>query len=162
MRAEIGLNLPVEQYQEGIDAWHNTYKRASAFLARQGNLGVERLYAENPFGRRRVFAPASNEEEAAACRREAGNAIIQSTVADALILSMLALDRERRAAGLSFKIVNPIHDALMLLVPVEESKAALDLLKKCMSSVVIPGMDGTAPFRLDVDLTTFTRWGVKE
>jgi len=162
VRAEIGLNLEVDLFQQGIDAWHNTYRRASAFLERHGNYGVDRGYAENPFGRRRVFAPPGTEEEAAAIRRESGNAIIQSTVADALILGMLAVERERKKAGLSFKIVNPIHDALMLLVPENEAKEAASLLSACLSSIVIPGLDGSPPFHLDVDISTFKRWGVKQ
>ena len=162
VRAEVGINFPVDLFQQGIDTWHDTYKRASAFLELHGNRGVERGYVQNPFGRRRVFAPPSSEEEAAATRREAGNAVIQSTVADALLLSMLELERARGGAGLSFRIVNPIHDALMLLAPEKEADETAALLRKCMSSVEVPSMDGSQPFHLDVDLSVFRRWGAKE
>ena len=58
--------------------------------------------------------------------------------------------------------MNPIHDALMLLAPEKEADETAALLRKCMSSVEVPSMDGSQPFHLDVDLSVFRRWGAKE
>jgi DNA polymerase I-like protein with 3'-5' exonuclease and polymerase domains len=131
-------------------------------MKRQGELGVKMHYAENPFGRRRIFAPANSREEEGSVRREAGNAIIQSTVADALMLAMCKFVNIRNRIGSKIRIINPIHDALMLLAPDSEVETGKKMLEEVMGSIAIPTYDAHPPFCLGVDITSFKRWGSKE
>lgn len=165
--ADTGLILPVDVFQDAIDAWHSTYQSASKFLKYYGDFGADNGYVENTFGRRRLWAApqegsSDSGKGADSIRREAGNFMIQSTVADALMLAMWKLDLMRRGAGMQFRIINPIHDALMLMAPENEVDSVKAMLSEAMSSIMIPTYDGRPPFHLDVDLAVFSRWGAKE
>jgi len=85
--------------------------------------------------------------------------VIQSTVADTCILTMGLLVRERKRRGLGFKIVNQIHDAILLEVPENEIDATKLVLHETMGAIAIPLKPN--PLTLGIDIDVMRRWGVK-
>ena len=65
----------------------------------------------------------------------------------------------RRERGLTFKIINQIHDALLFSVPLGELAAAEEIVRIGMSEIDLPMPGG--PLRLSVDIERFERWGEK-
>ena len=87
--------------------------------------------------------------------------MIQSTVGDVGRLACHELRAIRAGRKLRFKLVNQIHDALLLLSPIDEADKAQAALKEAMESVEIP-LNYGGSLLLGVDLERFIRWGVKE
>lgn len=84
--------------------------------------------------------------------------MIQSTVADSLSYGLTRLKRERDALGLRLRIVLAIHDAVLLLVPLEELATAKALLRRFLSTELeVPGTG----LHYGVDMEECIRWGVK-
>lgn len=85
--------------------------------------------------------------------------MIQSTVADTCIITLWMLVRERKRRGLGFKIVNQIHDAILLTVPEDEIDATKQVLRDTMGTIAIPIKP--QPLVLGIDIDVMSRWGVK-
>jgi len=86
--------------------------------------------------------------------------VIQSTVADTCIITLWMLVNERKKRGLGFKIVNQIHDAVLLSVPENEIDATKLALYETMATIAIPLKP--IPLVLGIDIDVMTRWGVKQ
>lgn len=86
--------------------------------------------------------------------------MIQSTVADTCIITLWMLVNERKKRGLGFKIVNQIHDAVLLSVPENEIDATKLALYETMATIAIPLKP--IPLVLGIDIDVMTRWGVKQ
>lgn len=84
---------------------------------------------------------------------------IQGTIGDALSVALTNIFILRNARNMRSKLILPIHDAVMLHVPVDEIDAVTrELLPVCMSeSVNIP----TISVKLKIDITYMRRWGEK-
>ena len=93
--------------------------------------------------------------------RESMNYGIQSVIADTCIIAFWLLHEYRKANSLHFKIVNQIHDALLLLVPISEVEATKKAIYETMGNIDIPIANGK-PLRLEVDIDVMRRWGEKE
>ena len=70
------------------------------------------------------------------------------------------LVNERKKRGLGFKIVNQIHDAVLLSVPENEIDATKLALYETMATIAIPLKP--IPLVLGIDIDVMTRWGVKQ
>jgi len=93
-------------------------------------------------------------------QREAQNYNIQSTVADTCMIAMhLAVDY-RAKHNLHFKLINQVHDALMVEVPEDEIEATKNMFNETMGQIDIPVRD-RKPLRLSIDIDVLTRWGEK-
>jgi len=86
--------------------------------------------------------------------------MIQSTVADTCLITLWLLVRERKSRGLNFKIVNQIHDAVILEVPEDEIDATKQVLHDTMGTIPIPMKP--EPLVLGIDIDVMSRWGVKQ
>jgi DNA polymerase I-like protein with 3'-5' exonuclease and polymerase domains len=121
---------------------------------------VTQGYVESPWGRRRYFPKKPEEWMVAANQREGGNFPIQSTIADTMRLAMSRVMRQRTEEGLQFKVVNQIHDALILMTPTTEREQAKKALITGMSGIKIPMPSGVS-LELGVDIDEYSRWGEK-
>ena len=122
---------------------------------------VEPGHLVNPWGRYRYFPKTYDEKLQRAWGREAQNYPIQSTVADTCLITLWLMRRYREQHNLHFKIVNQIHDAILVEVPEAEIDATKEMFYKTMGSIDIP-LEGCAPLRLDVDIDVMKRWGEKD
>jgi DNA polymerase-1 len=160
IRAETGQDVPVQEIQDGIDAWKRLYCRAWAYMEQCQRAVLNPGYVETPWGRRRYFPKVKDELLLKSHQREAMNNNIQSGVSDTMRLAMAAVRYERDQRNLRFRICNQIHDALLIAAPVEEVDIAKDILRRRMGSVPIPLADGTY-LTLGVDIEVYSRWGEK-
>jgi DNA polymerase I-like protein with 3'-5' exonuclease and polymerase domains len=100
-------------------------------------------------------------EKLAAAKREAMNAPIQGTVADALNVGLINLDRMRYETEIGrtikWEVMVGIHDALLVHYPIKYTKVMAGILAYCMSDTVpLPGTNGRT---LGVDVEMGERWG---
>jgi DNA polymerase I-like protein with 3'-5' exonuclease and polymerase domains len=96
----------------------------------------------------------------AAMQREAQNFPIQSTVADTCLLALAQMVQYRKDYDLHFRIVNQIHDAIMLEVPELEIEPTKQMYKDTMGNIQIP-VPNSEPLVLSVDIDILDRWGAK-
>lgn len=165
VKAETGVSDPIEKLRSEIaqmmKAWkEETYPVAWKFMERCASQIYTPGYLVNPWGRKRRFF-ANPDDPRPDMERQAQNFPVQSTVADTAMIAMSRVERFRKERCLSFAIVNQIHDAIMLEVPERELEASKVCLEEAMGTIDIPVGGTHNTLRLGVDLTVYTRWGVK-
>jgi len=83
---------------------------------------------------------------------------IQSTVADTCMLALWMMADYRQQFGLGFRIINQIHDAILLEVPQTEIAATKQMCFDTMANIYIP-LEAGRSLKLDVDVDVMSRWG---
>lgn len=166
IKADTGTPRPLPELEAEIttvlDTWKTkSYPVAWSFLEDCAAAVATQGYVQNPFGRRRRFPKNSFHDELAGMQREAMNFPVQSTVADACMIAMQLMLDYRAKNNLHFKLVNQVHDAIMLQVPIEEIDATKVMFKETMGNIDIP-VNATRVLRLGVDIEVLTRWGEKQ
>jgi DNA polymerase I-like protein with 3'-5' exonuclease and polymerase domains len=164
VKAMTGTDRPIPELEaeiaQMIQTWKTkTYTSAWKYMEECSAKASNPGYLINPWGRYRHFAETNDRGLLAAFGREAQNFPIQSTVADTCLVTLWQLVRERPLRNLHFRIVNQIHDAILLEVPEEEIEQTKTLMKETMGSIEIP-LEGS-PLVLDIDIDIMQRWGVK-
>lgn len=124
-----------------------------------GEFALAHGYIENAWGRRRYFDSPSTEAEKGSIRREASNHPIQGTVADTMVIAIDEVINARNQGNYRFRVINQVHDALVLEVPEDEMEDAERILVEGMGNIGIPMKIG--PTKLGVDVDVYTRWGEK-
>jgi len=141
-----------------VESWYDRYKDAAKYIDFCKGSVYDPQYIRMPFGRCRHFIPSIYEDVCAAMQREACNAPIQGTVADALSYSAVLFQRKRDDLGLKTKVLLAIHDALLVQAPYDEVPAVMDLLQWSMSDAVfVPSTD----LHYEIDTEIMYRWGKK-
>lgn len=165
MKAETGSKLTIQQLEtelsEIVRVWkEETYPTAWAYMCKCAEAVYDPGVLVNPWGRKRRFhvRPGDDRDD---MQRQAQNYPIQSTVADTAMLAMDRIERARAVLGLNFKIVNQIHDAIMLEVPEAELEVTKKMMMDTMGTIDIPVGPPFNTLRLGVDLTVYKRWGEK-
>ena len=164
VKAETGTTLSIDELKAQMDqllvAWKtNTYPDAWRYMQQCAGCVESQGFVENPWGRRRIFPKTQDGGKLAAMKREAQNFPIQSTVADTCLIALRMLMDYRDQTGLHYRIVNQVHDAVILEVPENEVDQAKQACKETMGNIYIPMPQ--APLRLDIDIDLMTRWGEK-
>lgn len=150
----------VEEIKTMTDAWKTrTYPVAWSYMQACAAEVLDPGYIITPWGRKRIFPPAREQDVVAAMQREAQNFPIQSTVADTCMIAMQLIVEYRQQHNLQFKIVNQIHDAIMLEVPEDEIEQVTIMFKETMGDIEIPIPE--RPLTLDIGIEILTRWGEK-
>ena len=159
VRESKKANIPLteEQAQNQIDTFFASFPGVKEYMNKCKKAVYDPGYVETPFGRRRWFYPTSDYSMKGAQERQAINMPIQGTVAEALSLALTNLYYYRQLEpNLEYKIILPIHDAIMLEVPERCVERVKDhVLPMCMSRMVpIPHLN----FKLEIDVSVATRW----
>jgi DNA polymerase I-like protein with 3'-5' exonuclease and polymerase domains/uracil-DNA glycosylase len=152
-----GVDCTPGEAQDWIDGYRDGFPDAWAYLQDCRNRVDEPGWLANPYGRIRHFVRSSDESVMAGQRREATNFPIQSTVADALSLDLIRIQRERDRREMRTRIVLSIHDAVMLWAPHDEIGRAGELLRWAMVDAFgaeVPGIG----LRYGVDIEYSERW----
>lgn len=128
-------------------------------------------WLKNMFGAYRRFPVTNNDKLFKQLCREAQNSPIQGAVAYALNIAERNIYDYRNRTGMRFKILLPIHDAIMLEVPADELLHVIDeengVYKKCMVDGVplyptdllgnrIPIKE---PYKFGIEMDIYGRWG---
>ena len=164
IKAETGTETPIDVLEQQIDvmirAWKDkSYPDAWRFLDGCAKEVRENRELVNPWGRHRYFPETSDEQLVAKMCREGMNYKIQSGVADNLLIALKLITDYRREHNLHFKIVNLIHDAVLIETPKEEIEAAKEMFLNTMGSIDMPMPDNQPPLRMGVDIEVLERWG---
>jgi uracil-DNA glycosylase family 4 len=164
VKAETGSKQTIQELEtdlsEIVRVWkEETYATAWAYMRRCAQSVYDPGYIKNPWGRYRRFPRARNDEERADVERQAQNFPIQSTVADTAMIAMDLIARYREANGLHFRIVNQIHDAVMIETPIDEIDQCKLMYGDTMGAIDIPVGPPFNILRLGVDMKILTRWG---
>lgn len=165
IKAETGTPTSLEQLEKElevmIDAWkYETYPDVWRYLENCSAKVLDPGYLINPWGRYRRFPRRVGESELAGMQRVASNFPIQSTVADCAQIAMHLMAQYRVRHGLRFRLINQIHDAIMIETPEEEVEQCRQMYSETMGSIDIPIRPGET-LRLGVDVDVMTRWGEK-
>ena len=78
-------------------------------------------------------------------------------MADTCLITLKLMVEYRRQHNLHFRIVNQIHDAILLEVPEDEIEATKAMFYATMGSIDIP-LPGRKPLRLGLDIEVMRRW----
>eukprot|EP01138_Halocafeteria_seosinensis_P011756 gb/GECG01012014.1/.p1 GENE.gb/GECG01012014.1/~~gb/GECG01012014.1/.p1 ORF type:complete len:946 (+),score=72.65 gb/GECG01012014.1/:1-2838(+) len=130
------LALSVESAKELHDSFHQTFPGIRRFMRSACQLCRERGYCVTLMGNRRkiIGITSNNTEERKRAERQAINTICQGSAADIFKETMLAVrcDTELRDAH----IVLPVHDELLMEVPVANALQYSQRIKHCMETAV--------------------------
>lgn len=141
-------------------AWKtDTYPDAWAYMQWCAQQPADPGYIVNPWGRYRRFAETNDQGLLRAFGRESMNFPVQSTVADTCLIALHLLVEYRKAHRLGFRIVNQIHDAILLEVPMDEIDETRAALNATMGGIAIPIPN--RPLVLGVEIDAMDRWGEK-
>lgn len=165
---EEGADVDVERAQSLIDFWHEKYAPSSRFLEEACRRVIDPGWIITPFGRLRRFQSTNDRTLLGEMQREAQNFGIQALVADSLYTAMYNFEQERKTFGLNYRILLPIHDALLFAVPIGE---VADFIRyavpRCMSELVPIWpckLDGsplpvTEPYYFSSSAECYLSWG---
>ena len=143
-----------------MTAWKtDTYPNAWNYMCDCADAVDSQGFVENPWGRRRNFPATTDRMKLAAYKREAQNFPVQSTVADTCIIALKMLQDYRITHNLHYRIINQVHDSIMLEVPVNEIKEAEQACWATMGNIYVPIPN--APMKLGIDVDVMTRWSDK-
>jgi len=165
IKAETGTEVPTDELEKQIDvmisAWKSkSYPDAWRFLSGCAEEVREKFELVNPWGRHRYFPPTEDEQQLAKMCREGMNYKIQSGVADNLLIALYLITEWRKKHKLNFRIVNLIHDAVLIETPIEEIEQAKEMFLGTMGNIDMPMPGGREPLRMGVDIEVMEkRWG---
>lgn len=170
---EEGVNVTPEECQDMIDAYFDSYPKTRTFLAECRRRSQDEGFLVGPYGRIRRFVPPPPNERAVRGEqeRQAQNFPIQGGVADAVSIALNNFYRYREThPEIYYDIALQIHDAIVLIVPVEYAEVVYnEVVPRCMVDEVpfYPRfLDGTlipnaGPYYFGADREVFVHWGEK-
>jgi len=166
VKGETGVNTDIEILENEISrmmkAWKNTtYPDAWRYMEECAEQVTDQGFVVNPWGRRRRFPKQIPGKLLPGYQRQAQNFPIQSTVADTCMIAMWLMDKYRSEHGLGFRIINQIHDAIIVEAPIHELEQTKQMFYDTMGSIDIP-ISSDNSLRLDIDIEVMSRWGKKE
>lgn len=165
---EGGHSVTLPDVQRTTQGIHEMYPGIQSFFDTCKRRVTDPGWICNPFGRFRRFHQTTNQQRLAGLEREAQNAPIQSTVADAMSRALDNLYSWRKAhPNVKFDLLLQIHDAVLMAVPYEHAALILEeVIPECMTRLVpiwpctLDGVPfGTKPERLSADKKVGLRWG---
>jgi uracil-DNA glycosylase family 4 len=168
---EEGVEVTAEECQLMIDAYFESYPKTKDFLAECRERSQMPGWLVGPFGRYRRFMPTTDRAVIGEQQRQAQNFPIQGGVADAVSLALNNFYQYRRQhPDVKYDIALQIHDAIMLIVPIEHAERVYkEVVPRCMIDGVPfwpRRLDGTLipvkePYYFGADRDVFVSWGEK-
>jgi uracil-DNA glycosylase family 4 len=165
---EEGEEVTAEECQAMIDSYFQTYPGTKSFLAECRARSQNPGWIVGPYGRIRRFVPSQDRAVRGEQERQAQNFPIQGGVADAVSIALSNFYRYREEhPDIDYKILLQIHDAVVLLVPIEHAERVYkEVIPKCMVEDVpfYPRrLDGTlidaGPYHFGSSREVFVHWG---
>jgi uracil-DNA glycosylase family 4 len=168
---EEGVEVSPDDCQRMIDAYFQSYPGTWDFLAECRKRSQSPGWIVGPFGRYRRFIPSQDRAVVGEQERQAQNFPIQGGVADAVSIALNNFYQYRKQhPDVKYDIALQIHDAIMLIVPVEHAEHVYnEVVPKCMVNDVPfwpRQLDGTLipvaePYHFGADREVFVHWGEK-
>lgn len=166
---EEGENVTPEDCQKMIDAYFESYPMTKDFLAECRARSQDPGWIVGPYGRFRRFMPTTERAVRGEQERQAQNFPIQGGVADAVSIALnnFYVYRENHP-DIDYKITLQIHDAVVLMVPLEHAERVYkEVVPGCMRDQVpfYPRrLDGSlipnkGPYNFGMSRDVFVHWG---
>lgn len=165
---EEGHDVSAEECQAMIEAYFSSYPKTKPFLAECRERSQNPGWIVGPYGRFRRFIPSKDRAIRGEQERQAQNFPIQGGVADAVSLALRNFYRYREEhPEVKYKIGLQIHDAIVLIVPIEHAEQVYkEVVPLCMVDQVpfYPrNLDGTpinaGPYYFGSSREVFVHWG---
>jgi DNA polymerase-1 len=151
--------IPVAEAQKMIDEWLRRALEAKAYLESCDEYVLKGILLVTPFGRYRRFGLVIGQTVEDQ-QREARNFRIQSIASDLTLIS--AMTMEKRIAEYGAKIINLVHDSILIEYPDDLSLRApiAKIVSEVMTKVPIEKLNAKVPFI--ADLKDGYEWGSLE
>jgi DNA polymerase len=165
---EEGVTVTAEECQAMIEAYFSSYPNTKHFLAECRERSQDPGWIVGPYGRFRRFVPSNDKAIRGEQERQAQNFPIQGGVADAVSIALANFYHYREThPEIDYKIVLQIHDAIVLMVPIEHAEQVYkEVVPLCMVEQVpfYPRrLDGTlidaGPYKFGSSREVFVHWG---
>ncbi len=168
---EEGVEVTPEECQRMIDAYFTSYPATWDFLHDCRSRSQDPGWIVGPYGRYRRFVRSNDKSVIGEQQRQAQNFPIQGGVADAVSIALNNFYQYRKSnPDVQYDIALQIHDAIMLIVPVEHAERVYnEVVPACMIDGVPfwpRHLDGTPipvskPYHFGMDRDVFVSWGEK-
>jgi DNA polymerase-1 len=164
----IGKNLGIhkEDAKVLIELYFRAYPRLKEYINEVHAAGMITCDVTTPFGFKRKFTrpPKNNWEcwDGYRVKRQLFNTIIQSTAACIMYVAVIDISRELATRGLRSRMLNTVHDSMLLDVAPGELTQVKEIVTRIMSNPDTDryGFHITVP--LGVDLELGKNWGELE
>ena len=165
---EEGVDVTAEDCQRMIDEYFKSYPGTKGFLADCRARSQSPGWVVGPYGRMRRFVNSEDRAVKGEQERQAQNFPIQGGVADAVSIALNNFYRYREEhPEIEYKIGLQIHDAIVLIVPIEHAEQVYkEVVPECMVKRVpfYPRtLDGTlidaGPYYFGSSREVFVHWG---
>ncbi len=132
------LKIPVHEAKSIIDSFYNEFPEIRAYLDSLVDSAQKLGYSQTMFNRRRYLRNinSSNFQEREFEKRAAMNAPIQGSAADLIKIAMIEVNKALKKHNFKAKIVNQIHDEIILKVNDEEKDSIIKIVKDIMENCV--------------------------
>ncbi len=150
------FGVPVEEARQYLHDWFARFPKAKEYMDKCARAVVEGKVLVTPFGRHRRFGLIT-QDVLRELQNEARNFVIQSVASDLTLIS--AMRAEEPLERLGVKIINLVHDSILLECPDDESIIfeSIHILKDIMEQVPKEELSTAVPF--GVDFSIGTGWG---
>lgn len=166
---EEGHEVTAEQCQAMIDAYFSSYPGTKTFLAECRARSQNPGWLMGPYGRLRRFMSTNDKAVRGEQERQAQNFPIQGGVADAVSIALNNFHVYRQQhSDIDYKIALQIHDAIVLIVPLEHAERVYkEVIPYCMIDAVPfwpRRLDGeliknAGPYHFGMSRDVFFHWG---
>jgi uracil-DNA glycosylase family 4 len=166
---EEGVTVTPEECAQMIEAYFTTYPGTKEFLAECRARSQNPGWIVGPYGRFRRFVASDDRAVRGEQERQAQNFPIQGGVADAVSIALNNFYTFREThPDIDYKIVLQIHDAIVLMAPIEHAERVYkEVVPQCMIDDVPfwpRRLDGELipverPYHFGASKEVFVHWG---
>lgn len=157
-------DIPMEEAEQAVAQYYDRFPEVLDYRQSTQEFAESHGYIESPFGRREQLPNIDSRLEIGLRnkdRRIAVNMPIQSAASDTLLCALVIIDREMQRLKLRSKLVNTVHDSIVIDCPRDEVEIVATLCKDIMEHIKgyaakhLPGVDFSwlkSPLKADVEV----------
>jgi DNA polymerase-1 len=160
------LGIPKDDAKELIKLYFKAYPGLKRYIEQVHKQVMVDCEVTTPFGFKRKFRRPPkdnwNQWEGFRVLRQAFNTIVQSTAACIMYVALVDIDRELKQRGLKSRLLNTVHDSLLVDVYPGELAEVKEIVVRIMQApdTARYGVELTVP--LGVDIEVGQSWGTLE
>jgi len=141
----------VDEAREIIKNWKETFSGAMEWINKSRDMAHDPGFTPTPFGRKRRFGLLT-DNNAWLAENEAGNMRVQSLASDLTLLSVLEAEPTLRKSDLAAKVINTVHDSLIIEATPEDAAEAIKRVVEIMERVPHEYLGTDIPFVADAEV----------
>lgn len=156
-------SIPIDEAKETVRMYYELFPEVLDYKDWCAEFASTHGYIESPFGRREYLPYINDADNGKRNRsiREAVNMPVQSAASDTVLSALIIIDDKLRRAGYMSRLVNTVHDSVVLDVPEHEIAPTALLCKDVMENVAVyakeymPKVDFSwllCPLKADVEI----------